>query len=198
MNTYSQYAEDLHAWEILGRHKVTAGRVLEIGAWNPIDKSNSRSFIEAGWEAVLIEPSPKPLADCAREYWHNERVTVIGSPVTVEGGIIEMNLTDDALSSQVIQPQWSGFGWYGKIKMLSISLQDLFIHIGGNFEVISFDVEGQSCDLFFAMLKGGVRPRVVILEHDNRLVELHAIAQEAGYRQAHLNGTNCVLEWGQA
>lgn len=196
MNSYSQYQEDLKALEILDRWKVGQGRLLEIGAYDPKTLSNSRLLIEDGWEAVLIEPSPAHIATLAREYRDNPRVTLLAAPVTVHGGIITLELTDDALSGETIPEQWrEQGGFYGRAKYLSISMEDLLCHFGGDFHVVSIDTEQTSTDLFCEMLKHGPRPRVVILEHDARHVEIAQMAEAANYRQAHLNGTNVVLEW---
>jgi FkbM family methyltransferase len=196
VNSYSQYQEDARVMEILDRWKIGQGRLLEIGAYDPKALSNSRAFVEDGWEAVLIEPSPKHVASLAREYHDNPRVTLLAAPVTVHGGIITLELTDDALSGETIPEQWrEKGGYYGRAKFLSISVQELFNHFGGNFDVMSIDTEGFSVDLFTEILRCGVRPRVVIVEHDSRHVELAQIAEAAYYRQVHLNGTNAILEW---
>ena len=196
MNSYSQYQEDAKVFEILDLWQIGQGRILEIGAYDPKTLSNSRAFIEDGWEAVLIEPSPAHIASLAREYRDNPHVTLLAAPVTVHGGIITLHLTDDALSGETIPEQWKEQGgFYGHAKYLSISMQELLVHFGGNFDVVSLDVEGFSVDLFNEMIKCGPRPRVVIVEHDARHVELAHIAEAAHYRQVHLNGTNAILEW---
>lgn len=196
MTSYSQYQEDLKAMELLGCWAITAGRCLEIGAWNPTALSNSRLFIEEGFEAVLVEPSPKPLSDLAREYAKNPKVQVIGAAITVHGGLITMHLTDDALSGETVPEQWKEIGgFYGTVRVPSISMKDFLAEYGGDFAVVSIDVEGVSTDLFVEMLNCGPRPRVVILEHDGRLVELARYYEAAHYRLAHVNGTNCILEW---
>lgn len=39
------------------------GRFLEIGAWDPITFSNTRALVLAGWEGVMVEPSPGPFVE---------------------------------------------------------------------------------------------------------------------------------------
>lgn len=196
MNSYSQYQEDAKVFELLDRWKIGQGRILEIGAYDPKALSSSRAFIEDGWEAVLIEPSPAHIASLAREYRDNPRVTLLAAPVTVHGGIITLELTDDALSGETIPEQWRETGgYYGRAKYLSISMQDLVAHFGGDFHVVSIDTETTSVDLFAEMLRCGPRPRVVIVEHDGRHVELAQIAEAAMYRNTHTNGTNSIWEW---
>lgn len=198
MNSYSQYQEDARAVEILDRWKIGQGRVLEIGAYDPKALSNSRALIEDGWEAVLIEPSPAHVAALAREYSGNPRVTLLAAPVTVHGGIITLELTDDALSGETIPEQWRETGgYYGRGKFLSISMADLLTHFGGDFDIVSIDTETTSVDLFAEMIHCGPRPRVVILEHDRRHEEIAAISGAANYRTVigYPQGTNTILEW---
>lgn len=193
---YSQHGEDSRVWAIAEHWGIVRGRVLEIGAWHPIDKSNSRLFIENGWNAVLVEPAPKPLSDLVSRYNGDDEVLVLGFPITVHGGTIRMHLTDDALSGETIPEQWreSG-GFYGSADMNSMSVAAFLSQYGGDFDVVSIDVEGTSVDLFCELLNCGPRPRVVIVEHDRRLVEVNGIAERAHYRQAHVNGTNVIFEW---
>lgn len=202
--THSQYGEDLRALALLEKWGHKTGRVLEIGAWNPITLSNSRLMIEVGWEAVLVEPSPKPLMDLAREYSglgdecsaYADQVELICAAVTVHGGWIKLNLTEDALSGESIPAQWAEKGgFYGSAWFYSITMADLVARVGGNFQLVSIDTEGTSVEVFAAMLETGMRPRVVILEHDNRLVEMYPMAEAAAYRVSWMNGTNVMLEW---
>lgn len=193
---YSQYGEDLKTIEILNARGITEGRVLDIGAWQPVDKSNSAQLIENGFGAVLVEPSPRSLRDLATFYQSNANVEVIGAPVTPHGGWVKLHLTDDALSAETIAEVWrEQGGYYGSAWFPSVSVADLIARVGGDFQVCSIDTEGTSLEVFAELMKTGARPRVVILEHDQRLVELFPIYQEANYKEAWLNGTNVLLEW---
>ncbi len=193
---YSQYGEDLKAIELLKARGITSGRVLDIGAWQPVDKSNTAQLIENGFGGVLVEPSPGPLRDLVKFYGSNPNIEIIGAPVTPHGGWVKLQLTDDALSAETISDVWrEQGGYYGSAWYPSVSVAELIARTGGDFELASIDTEGTSYEVFLAMLETGMRPRVVILEHDGRLVELFPAAEAANYRQASLNGTNVILEW---
>ena len=72
---YGQYDDDHYVWDVsLQQGLVLPQRVLDIGAGNGVRLSNSRAFIEAGWEAVLVEPNPVSFAELQREYAGNPRV----------------------------------------------------------------------------------------------------------------------------
>lgn len=193
--SYSQGGEDLKALEIIERWGYKTGQVLEIGAWHPSQLSNSRLFIERGYQGVLCEPAPASVRDLAREY-DGTAVVIVAAPVTVHGGLVRLHLTDDALSGETIEEQWRQYGgYYGAAWFNSLSVEELVRQYGGDFVVCSIDTEGTSVDLFAELMRCGPRPRVVIVEHNNRLVEVNGIAEANHYRQAHVNGNNVIFEW---
>jgi FkbM family methyltransferase len=207
MEDYSQTREQAAILKILG-HDCTDGvplndawhtRYLDIGAWHATQFSNTRALFELGWSGILIEPSPGPLQGLVREYGNSDRVKVISAAVTVGGGLVELQITDDAVSmpsDSSHMEQWKDVGgFYGKLTVPSISVADLFQQFGGDFEFINIDTEGTSGAIFKEMLRIGPRPRCVVVEHDNNIVELAQYAQEAHYEQVLLNGNNMVLRW---
>lgn len=194
MNSYSQYAEDLHIVKHV--EGVQSRRVLDLGAWHPTEFSNSRALIEAGWGAVLVEPSPGPLSNLARGYNDWPGVEIIGAAVGRQSGLIQMTVTDDAVSStdRGTLEKWKGAGgYYGKVWVSQITLTDVFAQFGGGFEFINIDTEGTSVEVFKNLMELQVFPHCVCVEHDDRIVELYQHAADNGYRQLHLNGTNMVL-----
>ncbi len=107
-------------------------------------------------------------------------------------------MTDDAVSTadRQVYDAWKSITKFrGELTVPALSVVDLFAHFGGAFDFISIDTEGSSLDIFVEMLRVGPRPSIVVCEHDGRIVELSQYAEQAGYRQIHLNGTNVVLEW---
>jgi FkbM family methyltransferase len=192
---YSQRDEEQHILEILDG---VTGRFLDIGAWNPEVFSNTRALFECGWSGVVVEPSPGPVHILA-QFYSGKPVEVIAGAVTVEGGPIRLMLTDDAVTAEAESgnaARWkeSG-GYYGIVTVQSIALRDFFARWGGDFEMVSIDTEGTSVDLFAEMITIGPRPRCVVVEHDNRFVELSGHAQRGGYRMVYENGENRVYEW---
>lgn len=190
MKSYSQHGEDAIYVPML----PDGGALLEIGAWSPTTFSNSRALIEHNWRAVLVEPSPGPLRDLAREYSDASGVYVIAAAVALEPGLVEMIVTDDAVSSSdaANNALWSGHGQYGRLLVPGITLEEIANRFGG-FEFISIDAEGTSVDLCKRMFALGWGPRVICCEYDQRLPELLTAASAAHYAAVHVNGTNVVL-----
>ncbi len=198
MHSYSQYGEDSYFVPLLEKVPESHRRLLEIGAWHPTDKSNSRALFELGWRCILIEPSPGPMLNLLNEYANEPRVQLIQAAVGVESGLIDLMVTDDAVSTtdRAQYEEWKKITKFrGKLTVPCISMLELFTKLGGDFEFVSIDAEGMSVPLFHEMMQRGPRPRVVVVEHDARHVEVAQIAEAANYKQIHLNGTNVILEW---
>lgn len=177
------------------------GRLLDIGAYHPTTFSNSRALLERGWSGVLIEPSPGPMRSLLQEYGKAPKITLIQAAVSLQPGLIEMQITDDALStsdSGVAETWREVGGYFGKMLVPAVTPRELGNQFGG-FDFINVDAEGVSVDLFGEMIRLGWRPRCWCVEIDGRAGELAALAEGAGYRSADDrafgvlgNGTNVV------
>lgn len=194
--SYSQYQEDEAFVPLLDE----VGAVLDLGSWSPERFSNSRALIEKGWRAVLVEPSPGPLKGLCQFYARNPSVQIVGAAVATTAGMIEIQLTDDAVSTSDqgnFQVWDKSADFYGKAWFPAITLADILNRFG-SFDCVSIDIEGQSVEICKQLLVTEMYPKVIICEHDNRLSELLQCAHAKGYRlvpcsnQASIS-TNVVL-----
>lgn len=200
MNSYSQYNEDIHIAEELERRGITSGRLLEIGAWDAKKFSNSRALIEAGWFAILVEPSPGPMRRLAEEYNRRDLVSLVQACVMPYpgAGMQRLVLSDDGLSStdpETVAKWLHEAGYFGSVWVPAITIPDITLQFGGDFQFISIDAEGVSVPILFAMLQNDncPRPAVICCEHDGRIAEACGVAERAGYRPLTINATNLVL-----
>lgn len=180
------------------------GTVLEVGAWMPTTFSNSRIFIERGWDATLIEFSPLAVERQLREYGYHERVRIIQAAVVPSPRHVErFQVTEDALSSsddaqcakwKDMRPGYSG-GYYGYLWVPTLSLGALLEQFYGDkqLDFVSIDTEGASAELAIALLKTDHRPKVLCCEHDNRVPEIMGLARPMGYVIIEHNQENCIL-----
>jgi hypothetical protein len=129
----------------------------------------------------------------------SDRAIVIEAAVTVADTMVELIVTDDAVStlpgSRNAKIWEKDGGFYGKLIVPGLTLDHLFKRFGGDFQMVSIDTEGTSVELFAELLRIGVRPRCIVVEHDNRIVELAGYGQAAGYQQIYLSGNNAVFQW---
>ncbi len=197
-NSYSQNGEDLIILNELSRRGIGtgSGKLLDIGAWDPVVLSNSRLLIELGWKAVLIEPSPGPLRNLIGKYKDLKDVTVIGAAVGIEPGLVRMQITDDAVSTSDagVQQTWKDAGGYiGSAYIPVITIQQIFDQFGGPFDFVNIDTEGSSVALAIEYLKTEAYPRVMCVEHDGRVIELMEYAQTRHYAAIHTTRENVIL-----
>lgn len=128
-------------------------------------------------------------------YGFDPRFTLIHGAVATTPGLVELWVTDDALSTNDVasKKKWDELGgFYGKIYSPAITLEQIGNQFGG-FDFVNFDVEGQSAELFLQMLTLGWQPRVVCVETDGRDSEIIAKATPLHYRVHMGNGQNLVL-----
>jgi FkbM family methyltransferase len=214
-DSYSQFGEDLiiAKWfadtcgdsSHVAGDPCTGGNLIDVGAYEPADMSNSRLLIERGWDATLIEFSPMAVKNLATEYGGNEHVRVVQAALTVcDQGMQEFRVTDDGLSSNDPEhlSKWKEWtdergSYYGKLFVPTVSVGKLMDQFYCNkpLHFVNIDTEGTSVDVAveFMKLLGGWRPRVLCVEYDMRLAELVQVAQALGYRQEWISEANVVL-----
>lgn len=193
--SYSQNGEDL----IVAAQFSSPGNLLEIGAWEPKNLSNSGLLIEQGWSAVLCEFSPEPVRQLVKEYGDNPKVTIIQAAITCnEQHVQAFRITDDALSTNdPVQLQiWKEKGgYYGTLWVPTLSVRALLDQFFGatNLDFASVDTEGTSPDVAMELMRSDHRPKVLAVEHNSRFVQIMEVAQCFGYKIIHTNQENLVL-----
>ncbi len=189
---YSQNDEERYILDACGN--IERGKILDIGAWDPKIFSNSRALIERGWDALLIEPSPRPLEALLREYGEKPNVQIVAACVGPEEALVSMQISADAVSTTTdsVSAQWSKAGaYYGRMWVPQITLQRIFNQFGG-FDFVNIDAEGMSAELFIELMNTEMLPRCVCVEHDSRLVEVGSAAARRGYAQIYVSQENAV------
>lgn len=167
----------------------------DIGAWAPTQLSNSRALIELGWSAVLIEPSPRPMAGLIEEYGFNNRVQLVQAAVAINPGLMDMWISDDAVSTSndAEHDLWKDNAKYiGKLLVPTINLEHIANRFGGA-AFCNIDAEGSSAELALRMLELGYFPKCWCAEHDGRGVELMAAASRHGYHCVFANDCNAIF-----
>lgn len=193
MTNYSQGDEQEHILTALAA--IPQGRFLDVGAFNPKVFSNTRALYERGWSGVMLEPAPEPFLSLLREYGDNERVTLIAAALGFDHGLARLWVTADATSttSQEHYEKWRDICKFeGSYLVPTITWADVLNQFG-SFEFVNIDAEGNSAELFMALLNTGMRPRCICVEHDGREGVLAAAAGPCGYRLVFRNGENAVF-----
>lgn len=195
--SYSQNEEEKYILQALlpAFDDSISPRFLDIGAWNAKDLSNTRALFERGWSGVMIEPSPEPFLGLLREYGLNPQIQLVCGAVGVDRSITKFYASSDALttSSESNYERWkpSG-GFYGSFNVPVITIQEIIDRFG-EFEFVSIDAEGNSVDLFLALLATEMRPKCICVEFDQRAEECDKAAAANGYRIIYSSAENMVF-----
>lgn len=175
------------------------GLLIEIGAWEPVNFSNSRMLIERGWDAVLCEFSPMPVHKLVEAYGATSNVRIIQAAITpCDQHLREFHVTQDALSTDDAgqMERWQGKGgYYGSLYVPTITwdtLKDQFFPKRIP-DVVSVDTEGSSVPLAITILNSNWRPKVLVVEHNDRTVELMQVARPHGYKIFEMTQENAIL-----
>lgn len=193
--SYSQNEEEKYILQAIAPF-TTDGRFLDIGAWHPKNLSNTRALFERGWSGVMIEPSPEPFLNLIREYGLNQQIQLVCGAVGVEHSITKFHASSDALttSSEENYERWKSVGgFYGSFYVPVITIPDLIERFGDDFDFVSVDAEGNSVDLFKALLATEMRPKCICVEYDSRADECMEAAVGRGYRMTYSSGENMVF-----
>jgi FkbM family methyltransferase len=189
---YSQHEEEKY---ILEAFPSVIGRFLDIGAWLPKDKSNTRALYELGWSGVMIEPSPGPMGALLDEYGNDTSVTLVCAAVGLTAGLFPMKVSDDAVSTSNVEhyESWkTRTSFRGDLTVPHITLEHIARKFG-SFDFVSIDAEKLSALLFLRMLDLAWRPRCICVEHDGRLDDLRTKASAAFYLETYSNAENSVF-----
>lgn len=156
--SYSQNGEDLIIKKYFDSLKIDKGCVLDIGANDGITLSNSKLFIDNGWEAHLIEPSTS-YGKIIELYEENENVSFynfgIGTTDAIveffESGSILNNGDKNLVSSTIPTDRWKQQTSFEK-KQVPFLTFETFVKLhfsveNPTFDFITIDAEGFDWDI---------------------------------------------------
>jgi FkbM family methyltransferase len=181
--SHGQNHEDVVLWRAL--KSLRRGRYVEVGANDPLRDSISRSFYDAGWNGLLIEPEPD-FAARLREARPRD-IVIEAAAATVQGPVTLHRFRDTGLSTldDSVRRAHDEQGWDGEDlvvmgRPLGEILQDHgYLDHTVHFAVI--DVEGAEGDVLASVDLGVWRPWVLVVESTlpNSNVSTHAAWEQA-------------------
>jgi len=191
--SYSQYGEDTVLKDILGNN----GYFLEIGSYHPTIFSNTRFLVERGWEGCYVDGSPCALTNFIKEYWNNDKITLVNCLIGAENRLVEFyDSIGDGISSTDHEhiSKWKASGSnFKKIISPIITFNTLYQELPKQPDFINIDVEGQSASLAMSIDYSNLTAKVICIEHDNRVGELNSYFLNFNFKLAFNNHTNCIF-----
>lgn len=161
---YSQFAEDryLHTWIIPELKEKLTKFVVEAGAYDGKLHSNSRFFIENGWEGLLVEPQ-KEMYDqlVVNSEPYKDKVKTCNRAIFYGEG--NLYLKDHHVKEQVmITTENVG------VETKYVTLEELIqCSYGENKQIgiLSIDMEGYDTTAIKNIIDNGeIRPEIIIIE----------------------------------
>ena len=154
MKGYAQNDEDLIIKEYFDKQGISQGVVLDIGANDGVTFSNSKLFIENGWQGHLIEPSSvfQQICDLYNEnenvFFYNFGIGLTDSEVKFyeSGSVLEHRQDSNLVSSAIPTERWLKETTFieKEVPFLSFEtfLTTYFQETIPIFDFISIDAEG--------------------------------------------------------
>jgi FkbM family methyltransferase len=203
---YSQHGED----KIILQHleNKTGGVILDVGANDGIQYSNSRLFIEQfGWKGVLIEPTSHCINSLKELYKDNSEIEIFGVAIDDEeeereiylGTLEGEGINQLSTLSEDDRRYWEdnrGVEYKSEIIKTSTLKSVLSKSAYKNFDIVSIDTEGNDLIVLSQLVNEDIYPKFIILEHngDKNLLlnSLHLL--ENRYDSIFQNTVNIILK----
>lgn len=163
--TYAQNFEDVMLWRALS--DIQNGFYIDIGAQDPRIDSISRSFYEAGWRGIHVEPAPS-FAEALRRDRPDEQV--VEAAIGEGGGrrrffeFPETGLSTGVRNIAVSHSKTAGLKAI-TIEVNCISLDDLLSSVGDrDIHWLKIDIEGMEGEALKSWGGNPARPWIVVVE----------------------------------
>ena len=172
---------------------IDDGLVVDVGAADGLEFSNSRELIERGWRAILIEPEPVQFEKLANLYADNHRVKCLKMAVSPEVGFAKFYPCELASTlSEVWKAhiEGKGFGYSEPIEVLTTPLSMILDAQGcGAIDFLTIDAEGMDLAVMQSNDWTRHRPRLVCAESGSPVGGMTDYMATVGYvYHAHSRG----------
>ncbi len=168
MVDYSQFGQALLFPQLLTRS--TPRVLVDIGAHDGINCSNSRALLEAGWRGVLVEPVPAIFSRLQENSRSLKRVSLLQAACSDRRGIAALRLgvggPQTALSSLSTHPQIASTLTGDAVQVNTTTLADLFAQfkVPDDFGILMIDTEGLDFTVLQQLETIRARPRLIVTE----------------------------------
>ena len=182
------------------------GSILDLGANDGITLSNSRYFIEKGWNGILIEAGKLPYQKLMTTLLPN--TTAINCAIGNQNGLLSfyesnnlLNADDIGLVSSLVADEtqrWRNAG-VGYVEYMVEcftweSFLDNFHFKSQNFDIISIDIEGMDYDVLIQMNLEELECKVLCIEFNGKDMQKYVdYATQHGMALVHQNPENLIF-----
>lgn len=153
------------------------GYVVEIGAADGIDNSNSFELIDNGWSALLVEPNPGFFMDLLYLYTNQHNVKLSHYAIS-DKDCRKMLGLDQQCSSLVHKKPF-------EMQVQCVTLTNLLklYDVPTGFEFLSIDCEGEDMAVLRSLDWIVYKPRAVCVEHSMAREDLTSFMASVNYKE---------------
>lgn len=167
--TYSTANEDDWIHDYFIKRGIKTGRFLDIGAANGITLSNTHLLFKYGWSGVCIDANAQELFNLNNLYWDSPQIEIVEGCIAEAHGLKEFwNAKSANISTSSRRMQDRGRERLGARKcwVAGITLSDLFLQFGYDFDFINIDLEDGTLPVMRALPTDQLgRCRALCIEH---------------------------------
>lgn len=160
MESFSQHKEDLFIYKYINENGIDVpNKIIDIGALTGLHNSNSRFFINKGWDCIMIEPNPNSF-NTLKENTKNLKCILENVAICETDENISFEIGRIPGHSKINKEN-------GKITVKGMTLNSLFEKYPDYKElgILDIDVEGYEEIILTELLKTEIRPTIIIVEH---------------------------------
>lgn len=177
------------------------GTFLDIGAYDGRTLSNTYALALRGWSGLCIEPAPTAFAQLKQTYQDRPDIQLSRFAVTfqINPTVTFFDASDDArapLVSSVVKSHvdvWKAATDFREITVPNIHFSAFLAQYGKDWDLVNLDAEGLSATMLLNWPLERLCPRMIIVEHDNRCVELANKCRPYGLHPRYLDGNNLIF-----
>lgn len=196
IRTYAQNFEDVLLWRALG--DVANGFFIDVGAQHPIKDSVTKSFSEAGWHGIHVEPVPEYAALLRQDRPRDQVVQAVVA--STRGTTPFFAIPGTGLSTgqrHIAEAHRSANFEHAEIIVPTIQLDDLLDAApGDDIHFLKIDVEGMERQVLESWQHASRRPWIVVIEanypgsRDTVHADWDELVLEKGYHFVYYDGLN--------
>jgi FkbM family methyltransferase len=171
--------------QVLGAYLPVKGFFVEVGAFHPVDFSQTFLLEQRGWDGLLVEPIPAQAENLRRMRRARVFQVACGSPAQ-HGRSQKMSIAG-ALSSLRADQSGAGQSVDVPIRTLDSLLAEANVQ---RIDLLSVDVEGVELDVLAGLSFDKYRPGLILLEDFAERLDKHRFMRARGYKRVRRTGNN--------
>lgn len=186
---YSQNQEEKYILEYFGDY---VGRLVDIGANNGRDLSNSKALIERGWKGVCVEPSPKAYAPLLKTHEGNGDVICLNTAIGTQSGFLKFYDGNDTLLSTLVEEstkQWDTP--FTEIEVPCWTWDEFLLFHPGPYDFITIDAEMMDWEILQQIDLTDVK--LLCVEHGGYLDKYVGYCEAYGMRKIYRSHENVIM-----